>query len=66
MVDHIFLHCQLSMGLWHILFSLVHLDWASSRNICNMMFILYRGLRNTSRGKELWHLTRVALMWLLL
>ena len=26
-VNHIFLHCPLSLGLWYILFSLAHMDW---------------------------------------
>ena len=62
-VDHIFLHWPLSLGLWHRLFSLVHVDWVPPRSICDMMSISYRGLGNTSRGKVLWKLACLALMW---
>ena len=52
-VDHIFLHCPLSLGLWHGLFSLTHMDWVPPRSINDMKIISYRGLRNSSRGKVL-------------
>ena len=54
MVDHIFLHCPLSLGLWHIPFSLVHMDWVSPRSICDMMLISYKRLGNSSGDKVLW------------
>ena len=62
-VDHIFLHCSLSLGLWHRLFSLVHLDWVPPKSICDMIIISYKGLGNTSRGKVLWQFVCLALMW---
>ena len=62
-VDHIFLHWPLSLGLWHRLFSLVHVDWVPPKSICDMMSISYRGLGNTSRGKVLWKLVFLALIW---
>ena len=30
-VDHLFLHCSLTTGLWHKLFQLVKTDWVPSR-----------------------------------
>lgn len=63
MVDHIFLHCPLSLRLWHKLFNLVHMDWVLPRSICDMIIISCRGLRNSNRGKVLWQFACLALMW---
>ena len=63
-VDHIFLYCPLILGLWHRLFSLVHVDWVPPRSICNIMNVSYRGLGNTNTGKVLWKLVCLALMWI--
>ena len=63
MVDHIFLHCPLSLRLWHKLFNLVHMDWVPPRSICDMIIISCRGLRNSNRGKVLWQFACLALMW---
>ena len=63
-VDYIFLHCPLSLGLWHRLFSLAHMDWVPSRTICDMMIISYGGLRNSSRGKVLRQFACLGLMWI--
>ncbi|RVX05015.1 putative mitochondrial protein [Vitis vinifera] len=41
--DHLFLHCSLSMGLWHRLFQLAKMDWVPLRSISDMMFINYKG-----------------------
>ena len=64
-VDHIFLYCPLILGLWHRLFSLVHVDWVPPRSICNIMNVSYRGLGNTNTGKVLWKLVCLALMWIM-
>ena len=63
-IDRIFLHCPLSLGLWHKLFSLVHMDWVPPKSICNMMIISYRGLGNTDKGKVLRQFACLALMWI--
>ena len=62
-VDHIFLHCSLSLGLWHKLFYLIHMNWVPPRNICDMMIILYKGLGSTSSSKVLWQFGCLVLMW---
>ena len=62
MVDHIFLYNPLSLGLWHGLFGLVHMDWVPLMSICDIMIISYRGLGNTSRGKVLWQFACLALI----
>ncbi|RVW33884.1 hypothetical protein CK203_082946 [Vitis vinifera] len=37
--DHLFLHCSLTIGLWHRLFQLAKMDWVSPRSIYDMMSI---------------------------
>ena len=53
-VDHFFLYCSLTMGLWHKLFALTKLDWVHPMSICDMMTIAYKGLGNSSKGLVLW------------
>ena len=50
LVDHLFLHCSLTIGLWHKLFGLGKLDRVSPRSISDMMTIAYKGLGNSTRG----------------
>ena len=57
------LHFPLSLGLWHRLLSLAHMDWVSLRSVCDMMIISYKRLGSTSRGKVLWYFACLALMW---
>ena len=39
--DHLFLHCSLTMGLWHRLFQLAKTDWVPPRNISDMCFFFF-------------------------
>ena len=64
-IDHIFLNCLLSLGLWHGLFDLVHIDWVPPKSICDMMIISYKRLGNTRKGKVLWQFACLALMWVM-
>ncbi|RVW64166.1 Transposon TX1 uncharacterized 149 kDa protein [Vitis vinifera] len=48
--DHLFLHCSLTIGLWHRLFQLAKLDWVSPRSIYDMMSIKFKGFGNSKRG----------------
>ena len=50
LVDHLFLHCSLTIGLWHKLFGLGKLDRVPLRSISDMMTIAYKGLGNSTRG----------------
>ena len=50
-VDHLFLHCSLIIGLWHKLFNLVNMMWASPRSIEEMFIIAFKGLGISTRGK---------------
>ena len=63
LVDHLYLHCSLTMGLWHKLFRLAKLDWIPPRSFCDTMTMTYRGLRNSSRGLVLWKNACLALIW---
>ncbi|RVW27814.1 putative mitochondrial protein [Vitis vinifera] len=48
--DHLFLHCSLTIGLWHRLFQLAKMDWVPPRSIYDMMFIKFKGFGNSKRG----------------
>ena len=61
--NHFFLHCSLTMGLWHILFQLAKMDWVPSRSISDMMFINYKGFGISKRGIVLWQNVCIALIW---
>ena len=49
LVDHLFLYCLLTLGLWHRLFRLAKLDWVPLKSICNIMTIAYKGLGSSGR-----------------
>ena len=38
-IDYLFLHCPLTLGLWHELFSLAKMDWVLPLSIGGMMII---------------------------
>ncbi|RVW63734.1 LINE-1 retrotransposable element ORF2 protein [Vitis vinifera] len=48
--DHIFLHCSLTIGLWHRLFQLAKMDWVPARSILDMMYIKFNGFGSSKRG----------------
>ncbi|RVW53692.1 putative ribonuclease H protein [Vitis vinifera] len=60
--DHLFLHCSLTIGLWHRLFQLAKLDWVSPRSIYDMMSIKFKGFGNSKRGIVLWQDASIALI----
>ena len=62
--DHLFLHSPLTLGLWHMLFRLAHMDWVPPRNIRDMMIISFRGLGNSLRDKTLWQITCLTIIWI--
>ncbi|KAJ9697646.1 hypothetical protein PVL29_006989 [Vitis rotundifolia] len=61
--DHLFLHCSVSMGLWHRLFQLAKLDWVPPRSISEMMLIDFKGFGKSKRGLILWQNACIALIW---
>ena len=62
-VDHLFLYCSLTMGLWHILFQLAKMDWVPSRSISDMLSINYNGSSLSKRGIMLCQAVSIALIW---
>nr|CAN75609.1 hypothetical protein VITISV_002943 [Vitis vinifera] len=49
-IDHLFLHCPVTIGLWHRLFNLVGVIWVPPRSIEDMLVISFRGLGNSKPG----------------
>ncbi|KAJ9678262.1 hypothetical protein PVL29_022997 [Vitis rotundifolia] len=62
-VDHLFLHCSLTTGLWHKLFQLAKMDWVPPRSIFDMMFINFNGFGASKRGRVLWQVASIAIIW---
>ncbi|RVW69991.1 Transposon TX1 uncharacterized 149 kDa protein [Vitis vinifera] len=60
--DHIFLHCSLTMGLWHRLFQLAKMDWVPPRSILDMMYIKFNGFGSSKRRIALWQAANIALI----
>ncbi|RVW64358.1 hypothetical protein CK203_047027 [Vitis vinifera] len=64
LIDHLFLHCPITIGLWHKLFNLAGLAWVPPRSIVDMMVIAFKGLGNSLRGKTLWQIACLTLLWM--
>ncbi|RVW50737.1 Transposon TX1 uncharacterized 149 kDa protein [Vitis vinifera] len=62
-VDHLFLHCSLTIGLWHRLFQSAKMDWVSPRSISDMLASNFNGFGFSKRGIVLWQNACIALMW---
>ncbi|KAJ9701246.1 hypothetical protein PVL29_006548 [Vitis rotundifolia] len=62
-VDHLFLHCSLTMGLWHKLFQLTKTDWVPPRSIFDMLSTNFNGFGSSKRGIVLWQAACIALIW---
>ncbi|KAJ9693399.1 hypothetical protein PVL29_012251 [Vitis rotundifolia] len=60
--NHLFLHCSVTLGLWHRLFQLAKLDWVPPRSISDMMLINYKGFGNSKRGIGMWQNASIALI----
>ncbi|RVX16129.1 hypothetical protein CK203_014542 [Vitis vinifera] len=56
-VDHLFLHCSVTLGLWHRLFQLAKMDWVPPKSISDMMFINYKGFGKSKRGNFMFYAT---------
>ena len=61
--DHLFLHCSLTMKLWHRLFQLAKTDWVPPRSISDMLSINYNRFGFSKRGIVLWQAECIALIW---
>ena len=65
MSDHLFLHCLFILGLWHKLFILAGMVCVQPRSYCDMMTISYMGFGNSTRGKTLWSIACLTLIWIM-
>ncbi|RVW27818.1 hypothetical protein CK203_107068 [Vitis vinifera] len=63
-IDHLFLHCPITIGLWHKLFDLAGLVWVPPRSLEDMLVITFKGLGNSLRGKTLWQIACLTLIWM--
>ncbi|RVW51835.1 putative ribonuclease H protein [Vitis vinifera] len=61
--DHLFLHCSVTLGLWHRLFQLAKMDWVPPKSISDMMFINYKDFGKSKRGLVLWQNACIDLIW---
>ena len=61
--DHLFLHCSLTMELWHRLFQLAKMDWVPLRSISDMLSINYNGFGLSKREIVLWQAACIAIIW---
>ena len=41
-IDHLFLHCSITLGLSHRIFSQAGMAWVQPNNFCNMMVIFFK------------------------
>ncbi|RVX09324.1 LINE-1 retrotransposable element ORF2 protein [Vitis vinifera] len=63
-IDHLFLLCPVTIGLWNKLFKLAGLDWVPPRSFEDMLVITFKGLGNSLRGKTLWQVACLTLVWI--
>ena len=63
-IDHLFLHCPITIRLGHKLFNLARLAWVPPRSIVDMMVIAFKGLGKSLRGKTLWQIASLTLLWM--
>ena len=63
-IDHFFLHCPVTIGLWHKLFNLAGLVWVPPRSFEDMLVIAFKSLGNSLRGKRLWQIACLTLIWM--
>ena len=64
MIDHFFLHCPFTLGLSHRIFSQARMEWVQSDNLCNMLVISFKCFENSIRGKTLWRIVCLSLLWI--
>ena len=63
-VDHLFLHCPITLGLWHRIFSQEGMTWVQLGNIRDIMVISFRCFGNSIRDKTLWRIAYLSLLWI--
>ncbi|RVW15385.1 putative ribonuclease H protein [Vitis vinifera] len=65
-IDHLFLHCPVTIGLWHRLFNLVGVIWVPPRSIEDMLVISLKAWGTQENGRGGWDLIRFTLLYGLL
>ncbi|RVX19857.1 hypothetical protein CK203_005103 [Vitis vinifera] len=63
-IDYLFLHCLVTIRLWHRLFNLVGSVWVPPRSLEDMLVITFKDLGNSLRGKTLWQIACLTLIWM--
>ena len=63
-IDHLFLHCLMTLGLWHKIFSQAGMEWVQPSSICDMLVISFKCFGNSIRGKTLWRIASLSLLWI--
>ncbi|RVW29047.1 hypothetical protein CK203_088908 [Vitis vinifera] len=63
-IDHIFLHCPVTIGLWHRLFNLVGLVWVPPRSLEDMLVITFKGLGNSLEARHFGQIACLTLIWM--
>lgn len=61
-MDHLFLHCELAMGLWNRLFSKAGLSWVNPAHGSSMLGVDFQGLSKTKGAKDICFMLGCALM----
>ena len=62
-MDHLFLHCPYTIGLWHKLFNSSSLVWVPPKRIEEMFIIAFKGFGSSIRSKTLWQIACLSLVW---
>ncbi|KAK9286213.1 hypothetical protein L1049_014598 [Liquidambar formosana] len=62
-VDHLFLHCDISIALWQRLFNLANLSWV--RPSYSLLEVEFRGFGRSKRAKVLWSSVVLAIFWVI-
>ena len=52
-IDHLFLHCVVTLNLWNRLFSIARIDRVWPKGVTNMLYISFRRFVHTFRGRVL-------------
>ena len=63
-IDHLFLHCPITLGLWHRIFSQAGIDWVQPSSIRDMMVISFKCFGNSIRDRTLQRITCLSLLWI--
>ena len=60
-IDHLFLHFPITLGLWHKIFSQAGMDWVQPSSISDMLVISFKCFGNSITGKTFWRIASLSL-----